>query len=128
MVELKNENEKLQRINRQLQMEISALKEAEDNGVIIVRKSVVPKDYEPNKRRLAALEEELENLKYILSFSGIQSLDCMTAELESELRLKMKRIADEFQNFPVGAVERRLIQHTIQHFKEHIKGLEALLK
>lgn len=125
---LEVENERLQRENQQLQMELSRLRQAGNDEVIVVRKTVIPKDYEVNKKRMAALEEEIENLKYILSYSGIQSLDSMIEDLENDLRVKMKRIVDEFHNFPVGAVERKLMQHTMQNFREHIKTLETLLK
>lgn len=100
----------------------------EGGEVVVVRKSVLPKDYESNKQRMANLEEEIENLKFILSFSGVQSLDMMVEDLESEIRLKLKRISKEFQNFPVGRIEREIMEHLLDHLRQCIKEIEHLLQ
>jgi hypothetical protein len=132
LLELTNLNENLQETNRQLQTEISRLKTELEKinigEVIVVRKTVTPKDYERNKKRLAELEEENENLKYILSFSGVYSLEAMIEDFNNDLRLKLKRIAQEFQNFPLGLTERELIKKTVTQLHECVQAMEGLLK
>lgn len=122
---LELENEALKREARQLR---EMLAQMNQEGVIVVRKTVAPKDYEANKKRLRELEDAVENLKFILSYSGVSHLESMCEELQNDLRLKVKRIAGEFRSFPVGLAERNQIAHAIQDLRKHAQALESLLK
>jgi GTPase involved in cell partitioning and DNA repair len=121
-----------QEVIRQLQAEILRLKEqlekVNSGGVVVLRKTVTPKDYEQSKKRLAELEEENENLKCVLSFSGVYSLEALIEDFNNDLQLKLKRIAKEFQNFPLGLTERELIRNTVIHLHKCAQAMEELLK
>jgi hypothetical protein len=75
---------------------------------LTVEQIIEPKDYQEIKAHAGKMEKEVEVLRYILSFSGVQSLEMLTADFLAILQTRLKQIAVEFENFPIGLEERNI--------------------
>lgn len=112
-----------------LQEKIKVLEtELNERGVLTVEQIVEPKDYKDMKAHAARLEQEVEALRYILSFSGVQSLEVLAADFLSLLQTRLKQIAVEFENFPTGCEERSTLKKIIQSLHSGARQLDELLK
>ncbi len=121
--------EELEFVIAALQEKILVLEtELNERGVLAVEQIVEPKDYRDMKAHAEKLAQEVEALRYILSFSGVQSLDMLAADLLSMLQTRLKQIAVEFGNFPVGLEERNILKKIIHSLHSGARQLDELLK
>lgn len=125
----KTSREELESVIAALQEKILVLEtELNERGVLTVEQIVEPKDYRDMKAHVDKLEQEVEALQYILSFSGVQSLDMLATDLLSVLQTRLKQIAVEFENFPVGLEERNILKKIIHSLHSGARQLDELLK
>lgn len=121
--------DELETVIAALQEKIMVLEtELNERGVIAIEQIIEPKDYRDVKAHADKLEREAEALRYILSFSGVQSLDVLATEFLSILQTRLKQIAAEFENFPVGLEERNTLKKIIQNLHSGARQLDELLK
>ncbi|SDD69581.1 hypothetical protein SAMN04488499_1003107 [Sporomusa acidovorans] len=125
----KTSREELEIVIVALQEKILVLEtELNERGVLTIEQIVEPKDYRDMKAHAEKLEQEVEALRYILSFSGVQSLDMLATDLLSVLQTRLKQIAVEFENFPVGLEERNILKKIIHNLHSGARQLDELLK
>lgn len=125
----KTSREELEIVIAALQEKIMVLEtELNERGVLTVEQIIEPKDYQEIKAHAGKLEKDVEALQYILSFSGVQSLDMLAADFLAILQTRLKQIAVEFENFPVGLEERNLLKKIIHSLHSGARQLDELLK
>ena len=125
----KTSREELEIVIAALQEKIMVLEtELNEHGVLTVEQIIEPKDYRDIKAHAGKLEKEVEALRYILSFSGVQSLDMLATEFLSVLQTRLKQIAVEFENFPVGLEERVILKKIIHSLHSGARQLDELLR
>ena len=125
----KTSREELEIVIAALQEKIVVLEtELNERGVMIVEQIIEPKDYREIKVHAGKLEQEVEALRFILSFSGVQSLDMLAADFLAILQTRLKQIAVEFENFPVGLEERNILKKIIHSLHSGARQLDELLK
>jgi len=121
--------DELEAVITALQEKVMVLEsELNERGVLMVEQVIEPKDYKDMKAHIAKVEQEIEALRYILSFSGVQYLDVLAADFLSILQTRLKQIAAEFENFPVGCEERNILKKIIQSLHSGARQLDELLK
>ena len=121
--------DELEAVITALQEKVMVLEsELNERGVLTVEQVIEPKDYKDMKAHIAKVEQEIEALRYILSFSGVQYLDVLAADFLSILQTRLKQIAAEFENFPVGCEERNILKKIIQSLHSGARQLDELLK
>ncbi|WP_371380342.1 hypothetical protein [Sporomusa aerivorans] len=125
----KTSREELEIVIAALQEKIMVLEtELNERGVLTVEQIIEPKDYQEMKVHAGKLEQEVWALRYILSYSGIQSLDTLAADFLTILQTRLKQIAVEFENFPVGLEERNVLKKIIHSLHSGARQLDELLK
>lgn len=125
----KTSREELEIVIAALQEKIMVLEtELDERGVLTVEQIIEPKDYQEIKAHAGKLEKDVEALRYILSFSGVQSLDMLAADFLAILQTRLKQIAVEFENFPAGLEERNILKRIIHSLHSGARQLDELLK
>lgn len=90
--------------------------------------NMVDKNYDSMKNRINDLENQVVNLKYLLSFAGVRSLDMLAEDFNLFLLNKSKKIAAEFNKYPVGNDERQTIETIIKNLNKCSYQFKTLLK